>query len=517
MLKSLIVSFSYFINTSSSYQKRKSFFYDLLENSDYSYKKYFDMFMITLIFVSVAILIREVKSDISTNLLFFNNYVISFIFFIEYILRLWVSSSITQTIIEQNEHDLLLNEKFRLAKALREATVTKLKYIVSIKAIIDLMAIIPFFHQLRLLRIFILFRVFKLFRYAKSIQTFTSIIRAKKFEFLTLLIFTSIIVLMSSVIIYVMEANNPESPINTLFDALYWSIVTISTVGYGDITPVSTEGQMVAMFVIIAGIGVFSFTTSLIVTSFTEKLDEIKDLKVIDDIAKIKEFYLICGYESVAREVAEKLSKNNKVIILDENEENVTQAKRDGFMAINHDPGSIKSYKKLRINIQTQVKAIICLGKDDVENVYTALTVRSFNKDVFILSILKHKTNKNKLNFAGVNEIVYEKELIGVIAREFVGQHVAFEAIHALRSKYTSIDVDEILVNERILQSYSSVGELDNVRYRIVLLGIYKKKQKQFLFNPINSTLIEKGDYLLVIGHTQFLKEFSTYLHVKAF
>ncbi|MEA2091525.1 MAG: ion transporter, partial [Campylobacterota bacterium] len=334
MLKRLIVDGAYYLNTSEAYQKKKRFFYNLLENSSYRYKKYFDLFMITLIFISVIILIREVKSHVNDNLLFFNNYIISIIFFIEYMLRLWVSSSVTESIIKQSEHDVMLGDKFRLLKTLKDITAIKFKYILSVKAIIDLLAIIPFFHQLRLLRIFILFRVFKLFRYAKSIQTFTSVIAAKKFEFLTLLIFASIVIFVSSVLIYVMEANNPASPIDTLFEAVYWSIVTISTVGFGDITPVTQEGRVVAMFVIVAGIGVFSFTTSLIVTSFTEKLDEIKDQKLLDDIAKIKEFYLICGYEKVAKEVAKELSKNNKVIILEENPLKAELAKKDGFVAL---------------------------------------------------------------------------------------------------------------------------------------------------------------------------------------
>ncbi|WP_321777994.1 ion transporter [Sulfurimonas sp.] len=504
MIKRLVVDFAYYLNTSTSYKNSKRSIYDLLENSNYKYKKYFDIFMITLIFISVAILIREVKSHVNDNLLFFNNYIISIIFFIEYILRLWISSSVSEVIIKQSEHDSMLGDKFRLFKALKNISYDKFRYIFSFKAMVDLLAIIPFFHQLRLLRIFILFRVFKLFRYAKSIQTFTSIILAKKFEFFTLLMFASIIIFVSSVLIYVMEANNPDSPIDTLFEAVYWSIVTISTVGYGDITPVTQEGRVVAMFVIVAGIGVFSFTTSLIVTAFTEKLDEIKDQKFIDDISKIKEFYLICGYENVAKEVAKKLSKKNKVIILEEDPIKAQNATKDGFVALNYDPGSIESYKKLRINIQTQVKAILCLSHSDIENIYTALTIRSFNKDVFILSILMNKMNKNKLTFAGANEVFYEKELVGIIAKEFVGQPVAFEAIHELRTNYNGIDIDEILINDRIFNNISTVGELENKRYRIVLLGIYKKEKDRFFFNPMDNIVLEVGDYLLVIGNTQF-------------
>ncbi len=138
MTKNLMLNFAYYINTSNSYQKRKKFFYNLLENSSYKYKKYFDFFMIILIFISVGILVREVKSHVNDELLFFNNYVISFIFLVEYILRLWVNSSVTKIIIDQNEHDILLSDKFKESKALKKIFLVKLKYIFSFKAIIDL-------------------------------------------------------------------------------------------------------------------------------------------------------------------------------------------------------------------------------------------------------------------------------------------------------------------------------------------------------------------------------------------
>ncbi|MDD3477113.1 MAG: ion transporter [Sulfurimonas sp.] len=513
MLKSILLDTAYKINTSKSYIKTKLFFYNFLENGNYKYKKIFDFFMIAIIFSSVFILIREVKSEVNDELLFYNNYIVSTIFLIEYLFRFWISSSVTEAIIKQSQRDVMLGNEFNLSLALSDIFLKKLRYIISIKALIDLLAILPFFHSLRLLRLFILFRVFKLFRYAKSIQVFTSVIASKKFEFLTLLTFAAIVIFISSVLIYVMEANNPASPINTLFEALYWAIVTISTVGYGDITPITDAGRVVAIFVIIAGIAVFSFTTSLIVTAFTQKLDEIKETKFIDDIAKKKEFYLICGYENISKEVAKKLTQNSEVIILEEDAQKALQAKKDGFFALNYDPGSIDSYKNLRINLQTQVKAILCLSHSDVENVYTALTVRSFNKDVFILSILKAKANKNKLLFAGVNELFYEKELVGMIAKEFVGKPVAFEAIHALRSNYNGIDMQELLINMRIIDNFKTVKDLECHKHRIILLGIYKKSEKNFYFNPTYDTSIDIGDYLLLIGNIQFIKDFTDNLY----
>ena len=515
-LTRLLIDFAYYLNTSVWYQRKRRFFYNLLENDEYKYKKYFDIFMMILIFSSVSILIYEVKKDAHDLLNLFNSYVISIIFFIEYILRLWIHSSISKVIIHQDEYSDLLDRDFDLLFVIKRVFKDKIEYMVSAKAIIDLLAIMPFFHELRLLRIFILFRVFKIFRYAKSFQTFSSVLASKKFEFFTLGMFASIVIFVSSVLIYVMEANNPDSPIDTLYEAFYWSIVTISSVGYGDVVAVTQEGQFVAVIVILAGIAVLAFTTSLFVSAFTEKLDDIRESKTIQDIAKVKRIYIICGYENIAKEVAKKLLDTNfNIIVLDEDINRVELAKKDGLHALNYNPGSADSYKKLNLDISSQVKAILCLREDDVQNVYTALTVRSVNKDVKIMSLLMNSDNRNKLISSGANEILYDKEFVGLVAREYVGQPVAFEAIHALRSDNSTIKIEELVVTERILQSIATVGELDNVRFRVVLLGIHKKSKKRFFFNPIDSTLLEAGDYLLLIGNYMFIREFSKHLSKK--
>lgn len=509
----LLINFAHFLDTSLWYQHKRRFFHNLLENDDYKYKKYFDIFMMLLIFSSISILIYGVKQDIHENLIIFNTYVISIIFLIEYLLRLWVYSSISKIIIHQSEYSDLLGRNFSLWFVVKRVTTDKFEYILSVRAIIDLIAILPFFHQLRLLRIFILFRVFKLFRYAKSLQTFASVLSYKKFEFFTLGIFASIVIFISSVLIYIMEANHPDSKITTLYEAFYWSIVTISTVGYGDVVAVSPEGQFVAIAVILSGIAVLAFTTSLFVSAFTEKLDDIKESKTIQDIAKLDRIHIICGYENIAKEVAKKLVRAHfNVIVLDDSATRVENAKKDGLLALNYNPGSIDSYKKLHIDISTKVKAILCLKENDVDNVYTALTIRSINSDVYIMSLLMNNANRKKLLSSGINELLYDKQFVGLVAREYVGQPVAFEAIHALRSENSEIHMQEIPITQRITENVPNVGKLNNARYRVVLLGIHKKSTGRFLFNPIDSTLLEAGDFLLVVGNFMFIKEFTKYL-----
>lgn len=510
MLKRLVVDAAYYLQASQGYQKRKYSVYSILENDKNRYKRYIDILMIALVFVSVAVLIRQVKYPVNDSLLFFSNYIISIIFFIEYTLRLWVSSSVSKIIVDRSEHDTFLGNRVNLLRALRDILHVKLKYMLSIRAIIDLLAILPFFHELRLLRTFILFRMFKLFRYAKSLQIFSGILAAKKFEFITLGIFASIVISTSSILIYVMEANNPDSPINTLFDALYWSIVTISTVGYGDVTPITEAGRIVAMAVIISGITVIAFTTSLIVSAFNERLDEIKEIKNIEDITKMQSYYVVCGYEKVARELAKKLKKSpHKIVVLDADPARVAQAKSDGLLAMNYSPGSQDSYKKLHIDMKNEVKAVLCLREDDVENVYAALTVRSINADIYILSLLIKENNRKKLEFAGVNHILYPQEIIGHVTKEIVGKPAAFEVINELRSEYSHVDIDEIMLTSKIVQNYPTIGSLNNKKYKIIILGLFKGESKHFYFNPIDSTFLENGDYILVIGYSIFIREFD--------
>ena len=512
-----LIDLAYFINASVPYQKKKRFFSNLLENSDYKYKKYFDIFMIFLVFSSISIFIHSVKHTIPEYLDIFNTYLLSIIFLVEYILRLWITSSISKVVINQDEYSDLLDKPFEWQYVIKRILKDKLQFIISVRAIIDLLAILPFFQELRLLRVFILFRVFKLFRYAKSVQLLTSILVNKKFEFITLGMFAGIVIFVSSVLIYAMEANEPGTRIVSLYEAFYWSIVTISTVGYGDITPISKEGQFVAMLVIISGISVLAFTTSLFVSSFTEKIDDIKENKVINDISKQQRLYIVCGYENIAKEVVKKLLKADySILVIDESLQRVEEAKKDGVTALHYNPGYIDSYSKLNVDLTTQVKAILCLRENDVENVYTALTIRSINKDVQIMSLLMKNENRGKLIHSGVNEILYDKEFVGVLAKEYVGQAVAFEAIHAFGSAGSVIKINEIAITERILEHTAFVKELENIKYRIVLLGIYKKSRGRFFFNPLDDTLLEVGDILVVVGNYMFIREFIKFLISKS-
>lgn len=504
---SLLVRFAYAIQGFKGYQHTKSFFYSLIEAESSPYSKYFHYFMIFLIFSSVFILIDEVKHEISFEIRIFNDYIISLFFLVEYLLRIWLHGSISEIIIKQYEKDQLLARSLHTKSIIKHIISLKLEYIKSPSAIIDFLAIMPFFHELRLLRLFILFRVFKLFRYTGSMHTFVKVFHTKKFEFFTLLIFTSIIVFVSAVMIYVMEANVKGTMIHTFFEAVYWSLVTISTVGFGDYSPVTQEGQVVAMMIIVSGVGVISFATSIIVSSFTEQLDDIKENRDIESIRKLKNFYLILGYNHLGEHVAGKLKRlGNKIVVLDERANLAELAKKHGYTAFNYNPGLLSSYKRLNINLNSQVKAILSLESSDIENVYNVLTIRSINKKTPILSILHNKSNHKKLSLSGVNDIIYTQELIGMVAKEFGGEPVAFEAINALRSEANGMVFEELFITDYLLKHFHTIAKLELIKYHILCIGIQRAEQ-EFIFNPIPTMELEHGDILLLTGMKSLIVE----------
>ncbi len=510
----LLVDTAYALKTSPNYKVTKNFFYNLLENQAYPYKRYFDLMMMVLIFSSVVILIREVNHPVNDFWTFFNGYIISFIFLVEYLLRFWVISDSSEIVINQYEKDELLQRKFRAGRAILKVAHVKWNYVRSVAAIIDLLAIMPFFHELRLLRLFILFRVFKIFRYTQNMQYFGYVLSHKKFELFTLLTFASVVVFVASVLIYIMESNNPDSSINSLFDAFYWSVVTISTVGYGDVTPITDAGRAVAVLVIVSGIAVISFATSIVVTAFTEKLDDIRENQILGEIKKLKHFYLICGYGIVAKQTASKLRrKGNNVVVLDTDPLRIKEAKENRLHALMLDPASLSSYQTMGIDLQKQVTAVILLRDSDILNVYTALTLRSIDHDIDILSLLHEKKNRRKLRLAGARDIVYAQELIGLLSKEYSGRPIAFETLSMLRAEEMGAGLEEIVVDERIAGNFATVGELHIRKHRLLLISLSKIDGEVFSFNPQPETALQKGDIMIVVGEHSMINEFRLFIH----
>ena len=166
---------------------------------------------------------------------------------------------------------------------LQRGTVSFVLYPITPMAIIDLLTILPSFSALssgfkvlrvlRLLRTFRVFRAFKLVRYSKSITIISNVIRAQRAPLLAVCTLAIAYVLISALVIFNVEPDTFE----TFFDAVYWACVSLTTMGYGDIYPVTTAGRIVTMLSSFVGIAIVALPAGIITAGYMDEINKRKD------------------------------------------------------------------------------------------------------------------------------------------------------------------------------------------------------------------------------------------------
>ncbi len=181
------------------------------------------------------------------------------IFTIEYLLRIWIAP---------------LDPQYA-------GRFGRLRYAVSLMAIIDLVAILPTFLPmffpmdllfLRFLRTFRLFRLFKMSRYVQSLNTLDDAIIAKKEELLVSMAMIAILLLFSSSLMYLVEHEAQPDKFPSIPAALWWGIVTLTSVGYGDTFPITPLGKLLGGFTAFLGVAMFALPTGIFAAGFAEEL-----------------------------------------------------------------------------------------------------------------------------------------------------------------------------------------------------------------------------------------------------
>lgn len=241
---------------------------EAVEHSDRKGKFYdwFDISILLLIFLNVLAVILETVESIHENygVYFFWFEIFSVVVFsVEYILRVWSSNS-------QPEY----------AKPFWG----RLKFALTPMALVDLIAILPFFLSfiafdlrfIRTIRLFRLFRVFKFVRYSNTLKLFGKVVKGKKEELVVTVTIMFVLVILTSSFIYLAEHEAQPDKFTDIPSSMWWSIVTLTTVGYGDVFPVTPMGKVFAAIIAILGIGMFALPTGILGASFVEEIDKMK-------------------------------------------------------------------------------------------------------------------------------------------------------------------------------------------------------------------------------------------------
>ena len=248
-----------------SYQKiqlRTLEILDQAEGNDIT-SKLCDYFILGLVFLNiVAVVLESVSSLYDIYAIYFTIFeLISVVIFTcEYSLRIWASGAQPS------------GAKHSFAKG-------RLKYIFSFHGVIDLVAILPFYLQvllpgldLRVLRILRLLRVFKLSHYSSALEDLFSAIHQERRSFAAASYLLLLALILTSSFMYYAENSHQPEKFSSIPNAMYWSVITPTTVCYGDVSPVTTVGKFISIFTAFLGVSIVAMLTGIVASAFTNQV-----------------------------------------------------------------------------------------------------------------------------------------------------------------------------------------------------------------------------------------------------
>jgi voltage-gated potassium channel len=158
----------------------------------------------------------------------------------------------------------------------------RLRYALSPMPLIDLLAVAPFYLEfvafdlrfVRALRLFRLFRIFKLARYADSMRTLGVVLRSRREELLVTLFVVVVLLVFASSAMYYVEREAQPQQFSSIPASMWWGVATLTTVGYGDVYPVTTAGRFLGAGIAILGVGLFALPTGILASAFSEELQK---------------------------------------------------------------------------------------------------------------------------------------------------------------------------------------------------------------------------------------------------
>lgn len=293
----------------------------------------------------------------------------------------------------------------------------------------------------------------------------------------------------------------------TPWEALYMTVITITTVGYRELHPMSRGGEAFTMVLLFVGVGAALYTFTLIATSVVEgglpaHLQWRRRERMLETL---KDHYIICGYGRIGSTVAAQFRREKvPFVILERDTARYQSALDDGFLAIDADASREDTLRRAGID---RAKGLIAVVGTDAENVYAVLTARGLAPKLFILGRAETEDAVHKLKRAGADRVISPYQIGALqIAQTALRPAVVDFVELATSSESLELAIEEIPVSEKsVLANQSILSANLRQRYGIIVVGIQREDRKME-FNPEPDTAIRAGDKLVVLGRPHSLK-----------
>jgi voltage-gated potassium channel len=287
----------------------------------------------------------------------------------------------------------------------------------------------------------------------------------------------------------------------SFFDAIYMTVITIATVGYGEVVPLSAEGRMFTILLIMVGLGVFAYAITVLSSQIVEgRLKSILNIKLNrTNGKKMENHVIVVGYGRNGRQAVKDLKAYNyHFVVVDSNKEATNGTSEDiPFIVGDATDDDVLSSAGIH-----KAKALLSCLPVDADNLFVVLTARSLNPSLTIISRAANASSEKKLRVAGVNSVVLPEQIGGAHMVKLVARHNIVEFLEHLsihgESPTTLEEVD--CRNLPSNMNNKSINELEiRSRCGVNVIGL-KTTDGEYLINPPPDTTINRGAKLFILG-----------------
>jgi len=296
-----------------------------------------------------------------------------------------------------------------------------------------------------------------------------------------------------------------------LLESLYMTVITLSTVGFREVYPLSPTGKIFTMIVVIFGVGGAAYTASIVGKMIVE--GEIRKVlgrrKMEKSLKGLKDHYIVCGYGRVGRRICKEFCiRKVPFVVVEKSPQIIEQIEKDGFLFVQGDSTEDSTLTNAGIE---KAKGLVSAVANEADNVFIVLSARQLNPDLFITARADSDAGEKKLKRAGANKVVSPYKIGGIrMALTTLRPNLVDFMKVVTFDKETGLVIEEIEIKPN---SPLTLGTLKDSPIRkefgIMVVGI-KKLGKDVFLNPSPETVIEAGDILIVIGEKEQLEKLET-------
>lgn len=302
-------------------------------------------------------------------------------------------------------------------------------------------------------------------------------------------------------------------------DAFYMTIITMSTVGFGEIHPLSQAGRIFASFLIIVSFSTFAFTVSSITKYLMsgEYKTFFRDLKVNKEISNLENHVIVCGYgRTGAQAVKTLLSHHQPFVIIDTNTELIEKIRVEkNFFYV--EGNAIEEDILIKAGIR-KAKALMTTLPDDADNLYLVLSARELNPKINIISRASHDGAERKLRMAGASNVIMPDRVGGtqMASLVMIPDLVEFLDCITIQGK-SDVNLEEIKF-ENIPDGlqYKTLRELSEKHKTGCQIIGYKTPENKYIVNPSPDLELIPGSKLFVLGAPDQIKQLNDIFGVKS-